>query len=266
MTDEELFLTALLGCTRSELYTHPPTLTEEQKLELERMKWRRAAGDPVQYICGFTEFLGHRIEVGTGVLIPRPETEVLADEVIRELKTDGQGEHFILDIGTGSGCLPVAIVKALPNCRAVALDISAEALVFARRNAIINGVGSRIECVKRDVFWFVDETSHRFDAVISNPPYIPTFMLERLPEDVRKEPASALDGGPDGLHFYRYIIPAAQRVLKTGGLIALEFGDGQRKELENLFAQTGGWDKIRIIKDNAGKSRVIMARRSAAVS
>jgi release factor glutamine methyltransferase len=261
MTDDELFLTAILKCTRSELYTDPRELTDDQKAEIERMKWRRAAGEPVQYIVGFTEFLGHRIEVGPGVLVPRPETEVLTDAVIQELKADGRREHFILDIGTGSGCIAIALVKGLPNARAVAIDPSQGALAFARRSAVANGVAERIEFVERDVFWFMDETPHRFDAVVSNPPYVPTFMLERLPEDVKKEPRFALDGGPDGLHFYRFIIPTARRALKNGGVLALEFGDGQRKELENLFAQTGGWDKIHIIKDNAGKNRVAMAKK-----
>ena len=262
MTDEELFLTAILKCNRSDLYARPQRLNSDQKAELERMQERREDGEPVQYIVGFTEFLGHRIEVGPGVLIPRPETEVLVDTVIRELKAEGRKDYFILDIGTGSGCIPIALVKELPNCRAVGVDSSEDALAFALRNAGINKVFDRIEFVHRDVFWFMDETLHRFDAVVSNPPYVPTFMLEKLPSDVQEEPKLALDGGPDGLHFYRYIIPAARRVLKTGGLIALEFGDGQRKELENLFVQTGSWDKIRFIKDNAGKNRVALARKT----
>jgi release factor glutamine methyltransferase len=261
MSDDELFLTAILNCPRGDLYTKSLELSFEQKDRFVEMQRRRAAGEPVQYICGFTEFLGHRIEVGPGVLVPRPETEVLVDTLLRELKAQGRQEYFILDIGTGSGCIPVALVKALPNGRAVGVDVSPEALVFARRNAELNGVAERIEFIERDVFWFMDETAHRFDAVISNPPYVPTFQLDRLPKDVKKEPSLALDGGPDGLHLYRYIIPSARRVLKSSGMIALEFGDGQRKELEKLFAQTGGWDKIHIHRDNAGKNRVVVARR-----
>ena len=215
----------------------------------------------MQYIVGFTEFLGHRIEVGPGILIPRPETEVLADCVIKELLAEEREAYFILDIGTGSGAIAIALVKGLSNCRVVALDVSETALAFARRNAELNAVAERITFVQRDMFWFMDETPDRFDAVVSNPPYIPTFMLAQLPVDVQKEPGLALDGGPDGIHFYRFIIPAGQRVMKTFGLMALEFGDGERKELENLFAITGGWDKIRIIKDNAGKNRVILVRK-----
>lgn len=262
MTDEELFLTAVLKCSRSELYTNPVKLGIDQQAELDRMRFRRAAGEPVQYIVGFTEFMGYRIEVGPGTLVPRPETEVLAETVIGEMTAGGRGEHFFLDIGTGSGCIAIALAKEVPDCRGLAVDVSAEALAFARRNAGMNGVADRIEFVERDVFWFMDETAHRFDAVVSNPPYIPTSSLDGLPEDVRKEPRTALDGGPDGLHYYRYIVPAARRALKTSGLIALEFGDGQGKELENLFAQTGGWDKIRFIKDNAGKDRIIAARKA----
>ncbi|MBF0619688.1 MAG: peptide chain release factor N(5)-glutamine methyltransferase [Candidatus Omnitrophica bacterium] len=259
MREEELFLTAILNCSRSELYTRPVELTPDQKEMLERMKWRRAAGEPIQYIVGFTEFMGHRIEVGEGVLVPRPETEVMADVTIRALKERGQSEYFILDVGTGSGCLPISCVKGLPNCRAVAVDLSDKALAFARRNAELNGVADRIEFIERDVFWFMDATLHRFDAVISNPPYIPSFLLPTLPADVQKEPMLALDGGPDGLHFYRFLIPSAKKVLKKGGILALEFGDGQRKELEKLFWGVGGWDKIHIHKDNAGKNRVVTA-------
>ena len=261
MTDDELFLTAILNCSRADLYTKPSPLSADQQEQLAIMRQRRAANEPVQYIVGFTEFLGHRIEVGPGVLIPRPETEVLTDCVIQELRQDGRGEHFILDIGTGSGCIAIALVKALPNCRAVAIDVSETALGFARRNAELNGVDDRISFVQRDVFWFMDETLDRFDAVVSNPPYVPTFQLAGLPADVKKEPALALDGGPDGLHFFRFLIPTSCRVLKTGGVLGLEFGDGERRELEKLFAASGAWDKIRFINDLAEKPRVALARK-----
>jgi len=261
MTEDELFITAILNCSRSELYTRPVQLNDEQNEQFEVMKWRRAAGEPVQYICGFTEFMGHRMEVGPGVLVPRPETEVLVDAVLQTFKAEGQGAPFMLDIGTGSGCIPISLLKEVPGARAVGLDVSPDALGYARRNASLNGVSDRLEFIERDVFWYMDETRHRFDAVITNPPYIPTFQLGGLPVDVRREPELALDGGPDGLHFYRFIVPTAWRVLKGGGLIALEFGDGQRKELENLLAITGGWDKIQVLKDNAGRNRVIIARK-----
>ncbi len=261
MTDDELFLTDILACKRSDLYTHPTVLDPARQARLDDMRRRRAAGEPVQYITGWTEFFGYRFEVGPGVLVPRPETEVLADLLIRELKAQGKKEYFILDIGTGSGCLAVTMVKELPHCRAVALDVSPEALAYARRNAQANGVADRIEFIERDMFWFIDETLHRFDAVVSNPPYIPDAMMAQLPEDVRKEPPLALEGGPDGLHFFRFIVPASRRVLKSGGLIAVEMGDGQAKELQNLFAITGPWDKMKVCDDNAGRPRVIMACR-----
>ncbi|MFH0753516.1 MAG: peptide chain release factor N(5)-glutamine methyltransferase [Candidatus Omnitrophota bacterium] len=259
MTDDELFLTAILNCSRSELYLHPPTLNDEQQKRLEVMRARRQAGEPVQYITGFTEFFGFRFEVGPGVLVPRPETEVLADVFIRQLKAKQKSSYFILDIGTGSGCLAVTLVKELPNCRVVAIDVSSQALDFARRNASLNGVSDRIEFVERDVFWFMDETLHRFDAVISNPPYISTCGMLHLPLDVRHEPELALEGGADGLHFYRYIIPASRKVLKSNAVLAVEHGDGQTKELQNLFAIGSCWDKITCFEDNAGRDRCITA-------
>jgi release factor glutamine methyltransferase len=263
MTDDELFLTAIFNCNRSELYLHPRSLTSEQQGTLDAMRARRTAGEPVQYIAGFTEFFGHRMEVTPDVLIPRPETEVLADVLIRMLKEQGKEEYFILDIGTGSGCLAITMVKELPNCRVAALDVSEQALAVARRNAEMNGVADRIEFIHRDMFWFMDETLHRFDAVVSNPPYIPTVLMGKLPLDVRQEPELALEAGPDGLHFFRFIVPASRKVLKSGGFLAVEFGDGQAKELQNLFAITGAWDKIQTCPDNAGKPRIIMAQRKA---
>ncbi len=259
MTDDEFFLTAILDRKRSDLYTHPVPLDPPQQARFDEMRRRRAAGEPVQYITGWTEFFGYRFEVGPGVLVPRPETEVLADLLIRELKAQGKKEYFILDIGTGCGCLAVTMVKELPNSHVVALDVSEEALAYARRNAEVNGVADRIEFVQRDMFWFMDETLHRFDAVVSNPPYIPEAMIATLPADVRKEPLLALEAGPDGLHFFRFIIPSSCRALKSGGVIAVEMGDGQAKELQNLFAITGPWDKIKICDDNAGRPRVAMA-------
>ena len=145
MTDDDLFLTAILHCTRSELYTHPVVLTGEQREVLEGMRRRRQAGEPVQYICGFTEFMGHRIEVGPGVLVPRPETEVLVDTVIREFENIKDTTVQALDIGTGSGCIPIALVKGLPHCQAIGVDASGKALEYSRRNAAINGVSNRIE-------------------------------------------------------------------------------------------------------------------------
>ena len=262
MTDDELFLTAILNCNRSELYLHPRPLSSQEQTLLDHMRTRRAAGEPVQYIVGFTEFFGHRFEVGPDVLVPRPETEVLADILLAALKAQGKKEYFILDVGTGSGCLAVTLAKELPHCRVVALDVSPMALAYARRNAGINKVADRIEFVERDMFWFMDETGHHFDAVVSNPPYIPTAAMDDLPADVRHEPRLALDAGPDGLHFYRFLVPGSRRVLKAGGLLAVEFGDGQAKELQNLFAITGPWDKIQTSNDNAGRPRVIMAQTS----
>ncbi|MBF0387656.1 MAG: peptide chain release factor N(5)-glutamine methyltransferase [Candidatus Omnitrophica bacterium] len=266
MTDDELFLTTILQCSRSELFLRPAELTGEQKERLASMQQRRANNEPVQYICGFTEFMGYPVAVGPGVLVPRPETEVLVEAVVRELKANGQRECRALDIGTGSGCIPIALVKEVASCRVIGIDISEEALVFARRNAVLNGVAGQVEFIKQDMFWFLDAgnagVGRSFDVIVSNPPYIPSALIAGLPADVRQEPVLALDGGPDGLHYYRYIIPAAQRFLRSGGWLALEFGDGQSKELENLFAITGGWDKIRFVKDNAGKSRIALARRA----
>jgi release factor glutamine methyltransferase len=179
--------------------------------------------------------------------------------LVQQLKAQGRKENFILDIGTGSGCLAVTLARELPGCRVIAVDLSAPALAYGRRNAALNSVEDRIEFIERDVFWFMDETRHRFDAVVSNPPYVPTAQMSRLPADVLCEPELALEAGPDGLHFFRFIVPSSRRVLKSGGFLAVEFGDSQAKELENLFAITGPWDKIQTCNDNAGRPRVMIA-------
>ncbi|MEI8011504.1 MAG: peptide chain release factor N(5)-glutamine methyltransferase [Candidatus Omnitrophota bacterium] len=262
MTDDELFLTAILGCSRSELYLHPRPLTHNEQSRLNDMRRRRLTGEPVQYLTGFTEFFGYRFDIGPDVLIPRPETEILADMLIRTLKAYPQTDHRILDIGTGSGCLAITIAKELSRSRVTALDISEKALEYARHNSMLNATTDRVECINRDMFWYLDETTERFDAIVSNPPYIPSYLLPALPVDVRYEPELALDGGPDGLHFYRFLIPTSFKILKPGGILALEFGDGQAKELEKLFASTGHWDKINVYNDNAGESRVILAQKS----
>ncbi|NLE65140.1 MAG: peptide chain release factor N(5)-glutamine methyltransferase [Elusimicrobia bacterium] len=259
MTDDELFLTALLDCQRTELYTRPVTLSPQQQERLDAMRRRRQAGEPVQYICGFTEFMGLRIDVGPGVLIPRPETEGLVERVLLEMGREMRVPRRILDVGTGSGCIAIAMARMLESAHVVGIDVSPDALIFARRNAEKNRVERRVSFVERDVFWYLEEGIEAFDAIISNPPYVPACALAHLPLEVRREPVSALDGGPDGLHFYRYIIPAAWRRISPGGILALEFGDGQEKEIENLFAQTGPWDRIRFEKDLAGRERTVLA-------
>ncbi len=259
MTDDELFLTAILNCSCSDLYTHPRQLTSQQAAALDDMRRRRAAGEPVQYITGFTEFFGYRFEVGPGVLVPRPETEVLAERVIAALKAQGKKEYTLLDLGTGSGCLAVTLARELPCAHVTAVDISPEALAYARRNAAINSVEDKIQFVESDMALFLRKASERFDAIVSNPPYIPSGAMAQLPADVRHEPALALEAGTDGLSFYKSLIPGACKVLCPGGILAVEFGDGQAKDLQNLFVTAGSWDKIQTMNDNAGRPRIIMA-------
>ena len=259
MSDDELFLTALLKCSRSDLYTRKFVLTDSQQRQLDLMRQRRLNQEPVQYICGFTEFMGLRMDVGPGVLVPRPETEILADQLIRELKAGTHSECRVLDLGTGSGCLAISVASFVRQAHIVAVDSSAEALAFAIENARRNAVQDSVSFLQMDMFAFMEQANAEYDAIVSNPPYIPSLLIDGLPADVRMEPRLALDGGADGLDYYRRLIPLSLRILKSGAMLFLEFGDGQQKDLQNIFEQEQAWDKIRLLEDNTGRPRVIMA-------
>lgn len=261
MTEDELFLTAILNCSRSELLTRSSLLTESQQQLFNHMKLRRSQGEPIQYICQFTEFMGYRINVGKGVLIPRPETEILVDEVVKILKHEQMTSGHLLDLGVGSGCIAISLLKQMPSFFATGIDISSSALSFAQQNTIFHQLRNRLSLYQEDMFSFLKRSEESFDVIISNPPYIPTNDLKSLPLDVQQEPRLALDGGNDGLNFYREMIPLAKRCLKHKGFLAYEFGDGQEKELQNILAHNGGWDKIQVFKDLNEKERIIIARK-----
>lgn len=258
MTDDELFLTAILNCTRSDLYLRPLTLSIEQQASLDLMRQRRQAGEPVQYICGFTEFMGFRIDVGSGVLVPRPETEVLVDVILHKLAHLTDKQFNLLDLGAGTACITLALLQHFPLAAATAVDVSDTAIYYSSINLQRYNLLTRCQLLKTDMRTFLDNSDRKFDLIISNPPYIPSSQILSLPVDVQHEPSLALDGGSDGLDFYRLIIPQALKHLNQGGWLALEFGDGQSKEIENLFAISKGWDTISIIRDNAGRDRAAL--------
>lgn len=225
---------------------------------------RRLAGEPIQYITGEAEFYGLPFHVNRDVLIPRPETEHLVEKVIalaREPRLDDAiPELRIVDVGTGSGAIAVALAHALPFAQITATDISPAALVVANANAARNGVADRVRILEGDLLEPV--VGEHFDIVVSNPPYVPEGDRATLDVEVRDyEPAQALIAGEDGLAIYHRLIPAAFGALVPGGYLALEIGYGQRAGIEALLAHEG-FEGIEFISDLHGIPRVAVAQRA----
>lgn len=218
---------------------------------------RRLAGEPIQYITGECEFFGLPFHVTPAVLIPRPETEHLVEQAI--FVANSMGRHIrIVDVGTGSGAIAVALAHALPDAKITAIDLSPEALKVACDNAERNGVGARIRFLQGDLLAPV--AGEQFDLIVSNPPYVPSTDCESLAVEVREhEPHLALFAGGDGLDVYRRLIPSAAGALIRGGSLALEIGYGQVVSVRRLLAGAG-FSNIEFRPDLQGIPRVASAR------
>ena len=257
MDENTIILTHILKCRSIDLHLDSPRLTLEQQERFELYKSRRAAGEPLQYILGFCNFFGLEFKVNPAVLVPRPETEILVEEALRRFKGSS-----ILDIGTGSGNIAVTLAKHIPQARVTAIDISNDALAVAYGNAVAHGVADRIDFVQADMNEYLSvgaygHTPVQFDMVISNPPYIPSRQIASLPADVQKEPRMALDGGEDGLKFCQMLIKSSPPLLRKGGCLMMEFGDGQGFALRALCEQTRAFSHIEILHDLNGKERIL---------
>ena len=257
--DAEVLLMRFLRMDRVQLCMQPEReLSEEEAAGFACWVERRSLGEPVAYILGDKEFWSLRFEVNREVLIPRPETECLIEEVLRLYRPPGEGLR-VIDIGTGSGAIGVVLARELPAARVVATDISPGALAVARRNALSQGVAGRMEFFQGDLFATV---SGDLDIICSNPPYIPEDKYALLPAGIRNfEPPGALIVGPDGVAFHRKIIREGAHRLKAGGRIFLEIGEGQRDRVAALFREEGGYGDIDCRKDYGGVDRVASARR-----
>jgi release factor glutamine methyltransferase len=226
---------------------------------------RRERREPVAYIIGRKEFWSHSLHVQRGVLIPRPETEVLVQEArtILQGRMSSGGFQTVLDIGTGSGAIAVAIGAECPHVCIIALDISPGALATARANSAACGLDGRVWCVQADGVSAIKCTGH-IDLAVCNPPYIPSGDIETLAPEIRDyEPRVALDGGSDGLAFYRTRLPAVGGILKDNGWVVVEIGSGQGDEVAALLAQTHAYHPGRIVRDYAGHERVVVAQKKA---
>ena len=194
---------------------------------------RRTRGEPLQYLLGEWEFYGLPFFVGEGVLIPRADTETLVDAALAKAKSMGEGSLRILDLCSGSGAVAVALAHHLPKAHVTAVELSETAFCYLRRNIAANRVA--VEAVRADLYRYVPEDS--FDIITANPPYIPSGELPALQQEVRLEPATALDGGEDGLAFYRGIARGYHPHLKPGGLLAVEIGMGQAPAVAEIFTR-----------------------------
>jgi release factor glutamine methyltransferase len=222
-----------------------------------RLLERRIAGAPLSHLTGTREFWSIPFEVTASVLVPRPETEGLVEKVL-ELSTR-EGES-ILDVGTGSGCIAIALAKELPRAAITAVDVSRRALAVARRNAARHRARS-VEFRRSDLFSAFRGTGVKFDFIVSNPPYVSRAEWEALPADVRDfEPRRALFAGESGLELIERLVRRAGTFLRPGGYLVFEIGDGQRESVLGLFGRR--WTEIETAWDLAGKPRVITARRA----
>jgi release factor glutamine methyltransferase len=259
--DAELLLLDTLKISRVTLLAHPDReMTQEQIALYEGTIARRLRHEPIQYITGQQEFYGLLLKVTPAVLIPRPETEHLVEEVLRLLPKDGRLR--VVDVGTGSGAIAIALAIPRPHAEITAVDISSAALTVAAANAGKHGVAHRIRFLESDLLAALPEAAlHAFDAIVSNPPYIPERDRASLHLEVRDhEPATALFAGEAGLDLYRRLIPQAYSALKANGLLALEIGHGQQDALASLLQN---WEDVRFVNDLQGIPRVVLASRAA---
>jgi len=258
----ELLLAHVLGKRRLDLYLEFERELDEPTLEkLREMVKRRAAGEPLQYITGEVEFCGLKFAVDRRVLIPRPETELLLETVLEQVKplTTHHSPLTIIDLCTGSGCIAVALAKKVDGAEVYATDSSAEALAVARGNAARHGVEKKIRFLQGDLLQVIPD-SLRVDVLVSNPPYIASGELAGLPREIRDfEPVQALVAGEDGLKVIRRIVSDASRFLLPDGILALELGAGQRAVVEPLCA-AHGLQLTKVVRDLQGHERVIVAR------
>ena len=271
--DAELLVFHAANMDRIDAYVNNPAVKSSDSARVRRLLQRRLKGEPIQYIVGQIEFLGLTIKVGRGVLIPRPETELLVEEAIKAvmrnkisvaskeknaLRVTQRASLSVLDLCTGSGCIALSLAKEFPDAEVYGTDLSKEALVYAKKNAKANDIknvtflqGSLFEPVK----------GKAYDLITANPPYIRRSELETLQREIRDwEPISALDGGEDGMDFYRTILSSADQFLNPGGSLFLELGYDQAEAVKKVAKRQGFLD-LAVINDYAGIGRILAVRR-----
>lgn len=250
--DARLLLEEVCGTDHNTLLCHGDReVSEAEEEQYRKALEQRAVHVPLQHLLGYQDFMGLRFQVNEHVLIPRQDTEILVEEAMRYLH-DGMR---ILDLCTGSGCILLSLLHYSNDCEGVGVDISQEALQVAAQNAELLGI--KADFLKSDLY---EKVTGKFDLLVSNPPYIERKVIPTLMEEVREyDPYIALDGGEDGLDFYRRIIGGAQDYLKRGGQILMEIGSGQAKAVSELLREAG-FKEIDVCRDFAGLDRVVSGR------
>jgi release factor glutamine methyltransferase len=250
----ELLLIEVLKCNRIDLYLRFDKLLKENDIDKYR-DWisRRGKFEPLQYITGKVEFYGLPFEVTPDVLIPRPETEIMVEEIIKRCKE--KNVKSILDIGTGTGNIPISLIKNTDEVKITSIDISNKALMVAEKNASLNGVESRINFIVSDINDY--KTEMKYDLIVSNPPYVGALEYPNLQNEIKNyEPGIAVTDSYDGLYFYRLIAEKSKLLLKNGGDIFLEIGIGQAQEVMEILTNND-FINIRCIKDLQQIDRIV---------
>lgn len=261
MNEAELLFTEILNCRRHELYLNKETvLDSDQKHLISQALKRRMRGEPIQYVLGKTEFRGLEFIVDRNVFIPRPETEILVETVISYVFCLSTHSCQILELGTGSGCIAISLAKHLPFSYITATDIYQQVLDIAKKNAEIHAVDGRIRLLKSNLFLSLSPLERQYEICVCNPPYISTSEIRYLSCEVQYEPQISLDGGRDGLEFYRKIISDSPAYLKRGGFLIMEMGCNQYQGIEEAFRQLGAFKIIEVVKDYNHIDRVVVAQ------
>lgn len=246
-----------LNMSRNEIISKLNELVDSSIQEkYEKAIQKIIKGTPLQYITNKQEFMKLPFYVDENVLIPQPDTEILVEEVLKIANKKDQME--ILDMCTGSGCIGISIAYYLKNTKVTMSDISKKAIEIAKQNAKTNKVEKITEFIESDMF---ENIKNKFNIIVSNPPYIETNVISTLSKQVQKEPILALDGGEDGLYFYRNIIKEAPKYLKDSGYLCLEIGYNQREKVIEIIKETGAFSKIEAKKDLAGNDRIIICQK-----
>ena len=261
MDEKEFILTSLLNCNRSDLYAKDIILDNNIKCRLGKILQARREGKPLQYILGKTEFMGLDFRLTKDTFIPRPETELLIEKSIEIIKSElcQKKKIQILDLCSGSGCIAVSLAKYLPDIILVASDISKATLKIAKLNARLNNVDKKIKFKQSDLF---KNLTGRFDFIITNPPYVPSSDIENLQPELSYEPQIALDGGTNGLDFYRKIIKESPKFLEENGILIMEIGFRQHEPIKNILKKQEKFEILDIIKDYQGIERIIITQKN----
>lgn len=259
--ESELIVMHLLDVDKAYLYTHPNRIVNKEIIDkFEELVEKRKQGYPIQYILKNQEFMGLDFHVTEGVLVPRPDTEILIEYIIKFARKNDKEKLKILDIGTGSGAISLSLAYYIENSYIYSVDISEKAIKIARKNKKKMNLEDRVKLITKDILEGFPEIDEKMEIVVSNPPYIPSRDIDSLQIEVSKyEPRLALDGGDDGLVFYRYITEKAKEKLIYNGLLCYEIGYDQGESVKNIM-KDNGYKDILILKDLQGRDRAVIGR------